>query len=160
MLGELRVTSLTHVTPKYGGEEWHQAMFYVMLEKKRVLLKTNKDMWLSRECEMAMTNMQQKIMHQATKLKIDLDALSSDILMSSSMPWEKAWVSFENQVLQLQMEQLKLSSAASLGHKSKVDAHLEKKWTAGEDYKDRNSKSRSKYCLISELELTFFLLSK
>ena len=69
------------------------------------------------------------------------------------MPWEKAWVSFENQVLQLQMEQLKLSSAASLGHKSKVNAHLEKKWTAGEDYKDSNSKSRAKSRLISQLEL-------
>ena len=69
MLGELKVTSVTHVTPKDGGEEWYQAMFSVVLEKKRVFPKTSKDMWLSRECEMAMRNMQQKIMHQATKLK-------------------------------------------------------------------------------------------
>ena len=115
-------------------------MFSVTLEKKRVFLKTNKEMWLSRDCEMAMINMQQKIKQRATQLQIDLDALSTDVLMSSRLPWEKAWVSFENQVLQLEMEQLKLSLAALLGHKSKTDV-----------FKDPSPKYKAKLRVISEL---------
>ena len=68
------------------------------------------------------------------------------------MPWEKAWISFKNKVLQNQMERLKLSSDALLGHKSKAEATFEKKWTAGDDYKDTKSKSRANICLLSELE--------
>ena len=73
--------------------------------------------------------------------------------MNASMPWEKAWVSFENDVIKLQMEQLNLSSAASLGHKLKAEATLEKKWTMGADYKDKHSKFRAKSHLLTKLEL-------
>ena len=51
------------------------------------------------------------------------------------------------------MEQLKLSSAASLGQKTKMEAILEKKWTVGEDYKGRKAKFRTKDRLLTELEL-------
>ena len=153
MLSNIKVTGVKLITPKDGGEAWYQAMFSVMLEKKKVQFKTNKEIWLSRECEMVMNRMQQTIKRQAMLLQIDLDSLSEDVLMSSSMPWEKAWVSFENDVLKLQMKQLELSSAASLGHKSKAETTLEKRWTIGEDYKGRQSKFRAKSRLITELEL-------
>ena len=75
---------------------------------------------------MVMSCMQQTIKRQAMQLQIDLDSLSKEALMSGPMPRKKTWVSFENDVVKLQMEQLKLSSAASLGHKSKAEATLKK----------------------------------
>lgn len=152
MLGDLKVHSITLVTPKEGGEEWHQAMFSVTLEKKRILLKTNKEMWLQQQPEIIMSKLRQKIIDRVTELEMDTKAMSSDILMSSSLPWEKAWLSFQNQVLQQQMEAMKRSSATSLGHKSKADAAKEKKWSVGEDFKDPRNKYKAKMRVITELE--------
>ena len=92
---------------------------------------------------MVMSRMRQTIKRKSMQPKIDLDFMSEEVLMSDSM----------NDVVKLQMELLKFSSAASLGHKSKTEATLEKKWTTGDDYKDSNSKSRAKARLLSELEL-------
>ena len=61
MLGKLKVSGVKPITPKDGGEVWYQAIFSVMLEKKRVRFKTDKKMWLRRECEMVMSCMQQTI---------------------------------------------------------------------------------------------------
>ena len=82
MLSELKISGVRTVTPKASGEEWCQAMFAVMLEKKRVQLKTNKDMWLSGDYKMLMSNMQETIQQRATELQIDLDSLSEGVLMS------------------------------------------------------------------------------
>ena len=152
MLGDLNVSSVTLVTPKDDRKEWYQALFVVTLEKKRILLKTNKEMWLQQQPEIIMSKLRQKIIDRVTELEMDTEAMSSDILMSSSLPWEKAWLSFQNQVLQQQMEAMKLSLAASLRHKSKADATKEKKWSVAEDFKDPSAKYKSKLRLITELK--------
>ena len=101
-------------------------MFSITLEKKRIKLKTNREMWEGQQIDTIMEKMRASILNQAMELDINTAILSADILMSSSLPWLKAWQSFQSQVIELQMDAMKLYSVASLGHKSKAAATKEK----------------------------------
>ena len=79
MLGDLKVHSITLVTPKDGEEEWYQVMFSVTLKKNRIRLKTNKEMWLRQQPEIIMTKLRQRIIGRVTELKMDTEAMSADI---------------------------------------------------------------------------------
>ena len=91
-------------------------------------------------------------MDKGRKIGVDPKALSEEVLMTQVLPWEKAWRSFQDQVIDLQTGALKRSSAAALGHKSKATANKEREWLLGEDFKDRNLKLKAKLCVLSKLE--------
>ena len=100
-----------------------------------------------------MEKMRKSILDKGRKIGVDTKALSEEVLMTETLPWEKAWQSFQEQVIDSQTGALKRSSAAALGHKLKVTGTKEKKWSLGEDFKDRFLKSKAKLRVLSELEL-------
>ena len=81
------------------------------------------------------------------------DNLWTDLCMTHEMPWQKAWLLFENEVLQLQMASINQSSKVSSGHKSRVNATQHQPWSVGTNFRDRQSKSRAKIRVLAELEM-------
>ena len=105
MLNEIK--GVTLVTPTDDNKTWYQAIFSITLEKKRVFLKTNKEMWLVKQTEQVMNNAGQKMIKRATMLQKYWSELLQTALIRmlcwrilwrvASLPWEKAWVSFEKE---------------------------------------------------------------
>ena len=63
-IGDLKV-SVVLVQPKYG-EEWYQGVFLTTLStKQRCFLKTSKDIWLGRQCDVVMSKLREKIVQKA-----------------------------------------------------------------------------------------------
>ena len=62
-IGELKVYAVRLIQPKDGGEEWFQGVFSATLSnKQKCLLKTNKDIWLGRQCDVDMSRLRDVIM--------------------------------------------------------------------------------------------------
>ena len=100
------------------GEEWYQGVFSKTLSTKQICsLKTSKDIWLGRQCDVVMYKLREKIVQKAEEAGLDMHLLESYVCMTHDIPWEKVWLSFEYQVLQQQMRAMKLSTSTSLGHK-------------------------------------------
>ena len=97
-------------------------MFTVNLEKERVQLKSNSEMWHGKQSEVLTEKMRKSILDKGRKIGVDTKALSEEVLMTETLPWEKAWQSFQEQVIDSQTGALKWLSAAALGHKLKVTA--------------------------------------
>ena len=81
----------------------------------------------------------------------DRSLLLSDITMLSDLPFQKAWLSFEDQVLQLELEAIKSSANISKGHKSRVQTTKDKPWFSGEDLQNRQLKHLAKERVLAEL---------
>ena len=128
-------------------------MFTVNLEKERILLKSNSEMWHGKQSEEIMKKMRIGILDKGRKIGVDTKALSEEVLMTETLPWEKAWQVFQDQVIRSQTATLKRSSAVALGQKLKATETKEKKWLVGEDFKHKNLKSKAKLRVISELEI-------
>ena len=71
---------------------------------------------------MITANLRQKILEKAAEAGVDKSKVDNDIAMLSDLPFEKAYLSFENQVLQQQLEAMKSSNTAISRHKSKAQA--------------------------------------
>ena len=138
------------VEPKDGGNELFQEKFVATLpNKQRCFLKTNKDIWLGYQCDVVMSRLRGSIIQKAGKTG---ENLSDDICMTHEIPWQNAWLSFKNQVLQLQMRSTKHSSKDSSGHKSRANATQSQPWSLGTNFKDCSSKSKAKLRVLAELE--------
>jgi len=105
---ELNVASVRLIKPKVG-EEWFQGIFKATLpNKQKCYLKTNKDIWVGRQCNVVMSRLRGTMMEKAKNTGLE-DNLRTDLCMTHEMPWQKAWLLFENEVLQLQMASINQS---------------------------------------------------
>ena len=87
------------------------------------------------------------------KVECTGDNISDNMCMIHEIPWQNAWLSFENQVLQLQMESMNQSSKVLSGHESRVNATQSQPWSVGTNFRDCQSKSKkAKLCVHAELE--------
>ena len=73
--------------------------------------------------------------------------------MVNPVPWEKAWLSFECQVYQKLLIKDGLSGAAYRGHETKDDAKRSNDWSLGTDFSGKNTKSKAKLRVLSQLEI-------
>ena len=153
ILGEIKAVSPKLIC-RTNEEDWWQGIFSTTLpNKQRVTLRTTKDIWEGKQVDVVMLQLRDKITNKAREQGLDLELIQNDLCMTHTVPWEKAWLSFECQVLQEQLTMNKFSSAASLGHKSKEEAKKNKDWSVGTDYINSSLKHKAKSRVLSELEI-------
>lgn len=121
---------------------------HCQLGKEQIHLKSDNERWQGTYAERVDYDKNTKrILDKGRKIGIDMKAFPKESLMTKTLPWEKAWQSFQDQAIHLQMDALKLSATAALGHKLKTTATKGKKWLVGEDFKDANLKSKANLCV-------------
>ena len=125
ILGEIKAVS-PKLIRRTNEEDWWQGIFTTTLpNKQRVTFRSTKEIWEGKQADVVMLQLRDKIINKAREQGLNLEEIRSDLCMMHTVPWEKAWLSFECQILQEQLSMKKLSSAASLGHKSKEEAKEE-----------------------------------
>ena len=72
--------------------------------------------------------------------------------MSSHMPWELAWISFENEVLKNKLQLAMKSSTATNQEKAKTAMNNEMAWAIGSDFQSRQAKYNAKSRVLLEVE--------
>ena len=153
IVGEIKVTAVSLIQPQ-DGPPWYQAVFCASLPKsKAVKSKTSKQVWSGRQCDVVTSTLHHKILEKASEAEVERGMLLSDITMVSGLPFWKACLSFENQVLQLELEAIKSSVNISKGHKSRVQTMKNKPWFSGEDFQNRQLKHLAKERVLAELEI-------
>ena len=136
------------------GEGWWRAIFSTTLPNKhRVSFKTMKEIWVGKQVEVVMRGLRERISIAAKAQGLDVDELRKDLCMVNILPWEKAWLSFENQVNKKLLEKGGFSERASRAHETKAEAKRSKDWSVGTDYSSFSAKSKAKSRLLSELEI-------
>ena len=72
--------------------------------------------------------------------------------MNSDLPWKLAWVSFENLVLQTQLQSQTKSLTAAIREKKKKNSKKDLTWSIGSGFASRQCKSTAKLSVLLELE--------
>ena len=72
---------------------------------------SNKADWIGHQYNGVREKLQKHILSSAEASGLDTSSLLLEPLMSSHMPWELAWVSFENEVLKNKLEAAMKSTA-------------------------------------------------
>ena len=88
-----------------------------------------------------MLKLREKIVEKAAESSSDI---SRDPCMLLSVPWEKAWLIFENLVLQQQIEKMQSVEKARTRKQNKVSSLKEKPWFSGNGFSTRYNKYYAK----------------
>ena len=94
----------------------------------------NKNDWLRRQYIGVMDKFQKEIVASVEASELDTLSLLLEPLTSSYTPWDLAWVSFENEVLENKPQLAMLSSTATTWGKAKIAMNIEMAWAIGSDF--------------------------
>ena len=148
---------LSSSTTSKDGDLWYKGCFDVILSnKKRYRVFSNKADWIGHQYNGVREKLQKHILSSAEASGLDTSSLLLEPLMSSDMPWELAWVSFENEVLKNKLESATKSSAKSSaatgGWKAKEATNNKMAWAIGSGFPSRQAKYNAKARVLLELE--------
>ena len=158
-ISDCSLAEIKAFAPEYmnsaDGESWWRVIFSTTLpNKSRVTFKSTKEIWVGKQVEVVMCEMRERISAAATAQGIDVDELvQQNLCMVDILPWEKAWLSFENQVFQKLLKKDVYSERTSRGNDTREEAKRSKDWSVGTDYPNSKAKSNAKIRLLSELEI-------
>ena len=129
-------------------------MFIITLSnKKRCRANSKQEDWTDRDYSEIMNKLREQITTEAHKSNMDHHSLSTELIMTQSLPWENAWLVLEKTVLEMKLD----ASRKSLEMKNRItdrnDATNEKEWSVGSEYTNRQLKFYAKNKVLKELEL-------